>query len=172
MTKNKKNMENLGLDFKLILAQIINFTLVFLIIKKFIATPFLKFIKKEKKVQEEKEKIELLVQQKKEELEKEEIKLREKWRKEAQTVINQAKKDGEKKKTEIIEQAKKEAGEQKKRAKKQMEEERTKMEKEIKKKIVDLGVDIVEKALSDYLKQEAQKEATHYIIKKFAHKTK
>ena len=46
-------MENLGINVKLIIAQIINFALFFLIYKKFIAKPFVNFINGEKKKEEE-----------------------------------------------------------------------------------------------------------------------
>jgi F0F1-type ATP synthase membrane subunit b/b' len=41
-------MENLGIDGKLLSAQLINFILFFIIYKKYIAKPFMAFLKKEK----------------------------------------------------------------------------------------------------------------------------
>lgn len=162
-------MENLGLDFKLILAQIINFALVFYIIKKFIATPFLAFLKKEKGAQEEKEKIGSVVQQKMEELDKEESKLKEKWKEEARVMLKKAQEEAEKEKAEIVRKGQSEVAELKAKAKRQIEEEKKTAEKEIRRKIVDLSIAIADRALKDYLDVKAAKEATQYIIKNFAH---
>ena len=41
-------MENLGIDIKLLIAQMINFGLFFFIIKKFVTKPFLNFVEDEK----------------------------------------------------------------------------------------------------------------------------
>jgi len=57
-------MESLGVDVKLLIAQIVNFLLFFLIFKKFIAKPFSQFLVTEKQKEQERERILLELKQK------------------------------------------------------------------------------------------------------------
>ena len=50
-------MENLGIDGKLLLAQMINFVLFFFLVKKFIVKPFTTFLNQERTNEEEKNKL-------------------------------------------------------------------------------------------------------------------
>ena len=47
-------MENLGIDGKLLLAQMINFALFFILVKQFMVKPFTSFLNQERKNEEEK----------------------------------------------------------------------------------------------------------------------
>lgn len=163
-------MENLGLDFKLILAQIINFTIVFFIIKKNITSTFLGFLQSEKESEAEKERMQLAIKQKMEELGEEERKLREKLENEAQIILDQAREKAEKAGLKIIKQAEGKVEELKIKARRQIEEEKKMAEREARKKIAELSITIVNKALKDYLTNHLQEEATQYIIKNFAYK--
>lgn len=158
-------MENLGIDYKLLLAQVLNFALFFYIYKRFIAQPFLKFMKKEKKKNEERETLLESLKKQRDDLLKEESFLKAKIRREAAEVIKQAKEEGEKVRQEIIAQARKEAEEVRRTAQKQIKEEKIVMEKEVQKKIALLGVAIVRKALNQYLTEEMKKQITRNILK-------
>ena len=46
-------MENLGIDVKLLIAQVVNFALFLFIFHRFISKPFLRFLDSEKKKDEE-----------------------------------------------------------------------------------------------------------------------
>ena len=50
-------MENLGIDGKLLLAQIINFVLFFILVKQFVVKPFTNFLNQERKNEEDKDKL-------------------------------------------------------------------------------------------------------------------
>ncbi len=163
-------MENLGIDFKLLIAQAFNFALFFWIYKKYISKPFMSFLKQEKEKEKEKADLAKSLDEQKQALDKEEKQLKEKMRKETVMVINQAKKEAEKVRAEIIAQAKKEADDFKKRSKKQMDEERNIMDKEIREKISSFSVMIVEKALKESLTDEARKDITQYILKNLDYK--
>ena len=158
-------MENLGIDGKLLLAQLINFVLFFYIFKKYIAAPFLKFMNQER--QNEKEKEELLNNLKKGEegLIVKDQKLRDQLKKETALVLEKAKKEGSVMKEEIIAEAKRDAAAIKDRALKEIKEERGKLYKDVKVKAGDLSIIIVEKALSDFLDIEAKKKITGNILK-------
>lgn len=158
-------MENLGIDIKLLVAQIINFVLFFIIFKKFVAKPFVGFLNEEKN--KEKQRDELLGKLKKdeEELSLKEKQIRNNIKKETDLILEQVKKDASVVKKDILDQAKKEAEDIKSRADKQLLEDRNKLYTEVKDKITELSFIIVEKALKDNLDEESKRKITDDIIK-------
>lgn len=158
-------MENLGIEGKLLIAQLINFVLFFYIFKKYIVGPFVKFLNQERK--NEKEKEELLERLKKgeEELLVKEEKMKDKVRKEKEELLDKVKKEAQSFREEILGEAKKEAEIIKAKARKEVEEERSKLYQDVKNKVADLSVLMVEKALRDFLDEESRKKITSYILK-------
>lgn len=158
-------MESLGIDIKLLIAQIINFALFFYIFKRFIAKPFSNFLNIEQKKEEEKEKILQELKRKEEEMIKEQEKAREKIGREIDLAIKNAKVDALQVREDLITDAKEEAEEILTRAAKQTAEEKEAMHKEIKKKIADLSVLIVNRALSQFLTPDVQKTIIRHILR-------
>ncbi|MBI4226161.1 ATP synthase F0 subunit B [Candidatus Roizmanbacteria bacterium] len=161
-------MEQLGIDFKQLVAQLINFVLFFLIFKKFIAAPFSHFLEEERR--KEKEAEETLAKLKKDEegLSEKQTKMKQEMKIEVDRILREAKKEAEEIKQELITKAKKEAEEIKSRGKKQLEEERQKLNQAIKERLVDLSIDIVDRAFKEYLDAETKKKVTQYILKNLA----
>jgi len=158
-------MENLGIDGKLLIAQLINFLLFFFIIKKFIVKPFTLFLDQEKKQDKEKEDSLAKIKKSEEAMINEQNKARENAKKELDIIIDQAKKDSQAIKQEMIEDAKQEADEIKERMKKQLEEERDNLYKDIKDQIAKVSFDLVEAGLKDNLDKEARKKITLSILR-------
>lgn len=161
----RKAMENLGIDGKLLLAQLINFALFFFIFKKYIAGPFGKFLSQEK--QNEKEKEALLAKLKKgeEELMQKELDTRDKVKKERLELLEKAKHEAAVLRDEMIVEAKKDAETVRRKAEKEKEEEKNKLYRDVKNKVADLSILIVEKALRDFLDEESRKRITTHILK-------
>lgn len=161
-------MESLGIDVKLLLAQIINFVLFFLIFKKFIAKPFSNFLNIEINKEKEKEKILEDLRKKEEDLILKEKKAQEKIKEQFDTAIKNAKKEALIVKDDIIVTSKKEADSIILKGKKQIEDERITMQKEVKRNVVDLSVFLVQKALNNFLTPDLQKKLTQHILKNFS----
>lgn len=161
-------MESLGIDIKLLLAQIINFILFFFIFKKFIAKPFSNFLNLEINKEKEKEKILEDLRTKEENLILKEKKAQEKIKEQFDTAIKNAKKEALIVKDDIIVTSKKEADLIILKGKKQVEDERITMQKEVKRNIVDLSVFLVQKALNNFLTPDLQKKLTQHILKNFS----
>lgn len=159
-------MEKLGIDPKLLIAQVINFVLFFIIIKKFIAKPFTRFVDKQKHEEAEKERIINDLKKSEEEREKKEIQAKDVIKKRESEVIQEAKKQGEIIKNQIIEDAKDDAQDIRKKAKEQIEHERKILETSIKKKTVDLSILLLEKVLKNSLDVNQKREITKVILKK------
>ena len=157
-------MENLGIDTKLLIAQLINFLLFLYVFKRFISAPFMKFIHNEKKKDEEKQKAMTEIKKIEDKLATMEADARKAAKKEAEMIISKAKEDAEQVKKGILEQAQKEADGVIAKSKKLLEEERATLYKEVKEKAVRLSTVMIDKALDNYLTDEAQKHLTQHIL--------
>ncbi len=161
-------MESLGIDVKLLIAQIINFALFFYIFRKFIAKPFSSFLNVEKKKEEEKEKVLSDLKKKEENMILQEQKAKEKIKREYELAVKNAKADAVSVREEMLQEAKKDSEQLVERGKKQIDEERITMQKDLKTKVVDLSLVIVNRALSDFLTEDMQKKINERILKNLA----
>lgn len=157
-------MENLGIDPKLLIAQIVNFILFFIIIKKFIAKPFTRFVDKQKHEETEKERIINDLKKSEEDLDKKEIQATETIKKRESQAMQEAKEQAETIKNQIIQDAKDEAQDIIKKAKEQIENERKTLEVNIKKKTVDLSMLLLEKVLKKSLDINQKRKITKDIL--------
>lgn len=157
-------MDKLGIDVKLLIAQLVNFGLFFLIFQRFIAKPFLSLIKSEEKKEKEKRALEEELIRKSEQMSGEEKEAKEHLNAQIKTLLMNAKKEAELVKKSMIESAKKEAEDIITQSRRQIEEESASMEQTMKRKAADLSLLIVKEALKDYLTENMQKEMTQHII--------
>lgn len=158
-------MENLGINGKLLLAQIVNFLLFFYLIKRFVVKPFMAFLDKEKKQEKEKEASASKIKKAEEQLVVQEIKLKERAKKELDSVLEQAKADGKLLRADMLKQAEMDAEEIKARMKKQLEEEKDKLYKELRQKIGDVSMYLVTEGLKDTLDADTKKKVTERILR-------
>lgn len=157
-------MEKLGIDVKLLVAQLVNFGLFFFIFHRFIAKPFMNFIKNEQKKDREKEKLLADLEHQKVASEKHEAEAKEKMNKELREEMAKVRKEAELVKKDLLAKSKDEAAEIINQARKQMEEESRQMEETMKKKVADLSIVMVKQGLKSYLNESAQKEITREIL--------
>lgn len=157
-------MENLGIDTKLIIAQLINFGLFFFVFKKYLAKPFLKFIRAEKEGTEEREKLLTKAKTMDEKMVEKEKAMLATMKKQSDAQIQEAKNAAAKIKTQLLEEAEKEINELKERAKKQLVQEQAEMQRDAKQQINDLSFLIVNSALKDVLTTEMKKKISDAII--------
>jgi len=137
------------IDWKIVIAQAINFGIVFLVIYVFALKPLKKLMSERtekiaKGLTDAKENAELIENTKKEYEE-----VLNKARVEAHTIFQEGKKDAENKKAEMMENAKKEVENMIAGGKKTLEGEKAKIIEEAKKEIVSLVVLATEKVLKD-----------------------
>lgn len=150
-------MEALGIDFKLIIAQIFNFLVLFVVLKKFLYKPLLKvFAQRKTKIEEgllnaEKIKKELA------EIEIDKQKILSSAQKEAADLILQQRKFAQKEKEEIIEEAKTKAGEEIKKGLILVEAEMEKARRELKKEAILIAEGLVKKILTGLSKDDQHK---------------
>src|SRR3989338_6437461 len=160
-------MENLGIDGKLLLAQMINFILFFLLVKKFVVKPFTAFLNQERTNEEEKNKMLEKLKKSEEAGIEAEKKMKEKMKKEFDVLFDQAKKEAQSIRADLIKQAEIDALEIKDKNKKLLEEEKNLLYREVKDKIIKTSLMIVESALKESLDEVSRKKVTGAIIKNY-----
>lgn len=142
-------VETFHIDWKLMIAQIINFGLVFLVFYFLASKPLSKLMKDrteeiETGLQNAKSNEELLKVTKKEYDE-----ALQKARIEANTIFNESKKEAQKKREEMIENAKKEVAVMIDAGKKSLEQEKTKMVNDAKNELASLAILAAEKVMQE-----------------------
>ena len=158
-------MESLGIDIKLLIAQIINFGLFFYVFKKYLAKPFASFMSDEAKLEKEKERTMEDLKKKEEELTTSQNKAKNLMKKELDAALKKVKEDATRLKANLIVEAKKDSQVIIDKGKKQIEVERAEMEREMKKKIVQLTGLVLERSFSSYLSSDMQKEVNKNVLK-------
>jgi len=158
-------MESLGIDIKLLIAQIINFGLFFYVFKKYLAKPFASFMSDEAKLEKEKERTMEDLKKKEEELTTSQNKAKNLMKKELDVALKKVKEDAARLKANLIVEAKKDSQVIIDKGKKQIEVERAEMEREMKKKIVQLTGLVLERSFSSYLSSDMQKEVNKNVLK-------
>ncbi|KKP68430.1 MAG: ATP synthase subunit b [Candidatus Roizmanbacteria bacterium GW2011_GWA2_35_19] len=159
-------MENLGIDIKLLIAQMINFGLFFFIIKKFVTKPFLNFVEDEKNKEAEKARLIEKITKQEEEYAKKERDLQMRIKKEMEKALLAAKNDAKLVKEEMINEAKSEAAVIRENAKKEIIEDKEKLYSEIKSKIAELSLVVVKQSLSDVLDDSTKRKISEKLIDK------
>lgn len=140
-------IETFHIDWKIIIAQVLNFGIVFVVLYVYALRPLGKLMKErtekiQKGVNDAKTNAELL-----ENAKAEYEKALEKARLEAEKLFQQGKKEAEAKKAEMISKAKEEVALMISEGKKNLEEEKTRMVKEVSKEVMSLSVQMAEKII-------------------------
>jgi F-type H+-transporting ATPase subunit b len=155
-------MDKLGIETKLILAQLVNFTIIMIVLNKLLYKPILSMLeKRKKKIQEGL----ALTEQMKVEEEKMEVKKNKmiaETKKEATVLIEEAKGHAKNEATQILEAAHKEADEIIEKGKVQAAEQKLLMKKEVQQEAIVLATGMAKRLLSSVMTQEVQ----HTVLKK------
>ena len=157
-------MEGIGINFKLLLAQLLNFLLFLFIFKKYMADPFVKFIKEERRKEKEREEAVKRAEELKEKEEEILRKAREKAVKEMDKIIAQAKEDAKKLREKLMKQIQEEAERERERLKEELEREKKEFEEKLKEEVYKLSLILVEKALDKYFDERKKREFTKHLL--------
>lgn len=159
-------MEKLGIDLKVMVAQIVNFVLLLVIFKKYIYKPFLAALKnQEAKEKEALEKIEAY-EKKEKALYSKKLELEQEYEEKLKKMYAKMKKETSEAKRQILKEAQNEAEELRRHNLELIEADRKKMLNEIKKESVDIALALSEKALSEIVNSKLQSEIVKEVAKK------
>lgn len=157
-------MENIGVDLKLLVAQLINFGLFLFLYSKFVAGPFAQVMSDEKRKDAERKKLAEEVAKQKELLKSEEKSAREEIRRKTDESLKAVSESAEAQRVELMKKAQEDVNALTTRAHSQLEEEKTKMEHQYKETIAKMSVLTVEHALKDFLSEDMQKQVNARIL--------
>ncbi len=151
-------ISKLGIEWKLLLAQIVNFVILFLVLKKFLYKPLLNFMNNRRqkiadgldKARRGEEEFAKIAELREKELAK--------IQKEAEVLIQKAKEIGDKKQQEILKEAEEKTKKIIEDAKGRIEIEKEKMLKEVRQEIASLVVNATEKILREKISSDKEKQ--------------
>lgn len=155
-------LESIGINYKSLGIQIVNFVLFIWILKKFLYQPILTVIANRRREIREGLELKEKMEGKVGELDKKREEVLQEAREEVQLLIEQKKKEAEKIKAKIVKEARAEKEEIVQQGTKETEAKRQQMEKRMKKESVELAAVMAEKVLSNLLSADMH----HKIIQK------
>jgi F-type H+-transporting ATPase subunit b len=161
-----KNMDALGIDIKLLIAQLINFILFFYIFKRFIAKPFMEYIKRERDAEMKKQNILKEAEQRLKETEEDIKSMLEDAKTQNRSILRDSQEQAEKKYKEIIEKAHKDGDIISKKITSELEIEREKLYKDVKKYIISTSIVLSSEVLKEYIDDKKQKEIIKSLTEK------
>ena len=152
------------IDWKLLVAQVINFGIVVFVLFKFAYKPLLKHMNERTETIEKGLDDARKAQEKLEKAEEEKSGKLKEARLEALGILEEAGKQAEKNKETIVGEARKEAEKVVVQAKKQIEMEKEKMLKEVKQEVGELVVSATEKVIGKKMKEEDDKRLIDEVV--------
>lgn len=162
-------LSKLGIDWKLLLAQIVNFTILVGILSAFVYRPLLNLIdarrERARKAMEDAKKIE----EQKAEMERHRQGHLRKIDEECGVILERTKKEAEKAKAEILESAKREADALLAKGREQLQEERARVFAEVQGTIAQAIVRMTEKILEREFEASDQKRLVSSLTKEIPH---
>jgi F-type H+-transporting ATPase subunit b len=149
-------MEALGIEPKLLLAQVVNFLIIVVVLNVLLFKPILLMLEKRRKEIEEGLKYTENMRQENEAVEQKKAKIIDQSRKEGQLIIEEARKNAKVEEKQILEEARESAEEIITKGKDTVAQERESMQKGIRKDSVQLAILIAKRLLSETVSAEIQ----------------
>lgn len=165
-------MEALGIDFKLLLAQIVNFVLFYLIFKKYLAEPFFKYLKKIEKDEKEKDKILAAVREKETEINKKEEEVLDSAHKQGLKILNEAKETSNRIRNEALKEAREEQKGLITKLRKQLKEEKRNLYRQFRTHLIEISSQMVESVLKKFIDEKHQAAVIERLIKQIEKRKK
>jgi len=157
-------MQSIGIDWKILIPQIVNFLVLFFVLRWLLYKPILNILNERRKKIETSLAIAEKTKKESEELDKKIKENIEKSKKEALAILEEAKKQAETTKKEITSQAGKEAEYLLKKAEERIREQKVELQKEIRNDVVNLTISVTEKIIGKNLdKATSEKLASEAI---------
>lgn len=149
-------MEQLGIEPKLLLAQIVNFLIIIFVLTKVLYKPILEMLEKRRKDIAEGLAISDRMRREEEKFQEKKAAMLEVARKDAKTIIDEAKKRAAEVEKELVQKAHKQSSEIVEKGKMEAARERTSMEKSLRSEAIDLAVVMAQKLLRAVLSEDMQ----------------
>lgn len=156
-------LSKLGIDLKLLLAQIVNFLILFVVLSKLVYKPIINLLEKRKKLIEKTVEDQKSIEERLTKIEEEKGKVMAEATAAAMAVVEKSKKEAEEEKQKVLTNAKKEISSLAERYRAQLKEEKANIVKEIKGEMAVLIVKASEKVIRKEFAREDQKRLEQAI---------
>ncbi len=157
-------MEALGIDPKLLIAQIVNFGIFYFIFRKFIAAPLLSYLKKQQDEEVHRQKLSTDLESAHTSMESEKVKMLKEMKEKQKELMTEAKKAADESKADLIAQAQKQSEDIVSAGREMLEIEKKEVQKQLNEQVKQMAKLTIEKGLNEYLTPDAQKEITKQIL--------
>lgn len=157
-------MEALGLDIKLLIAQMVNFAIFYFIFQKFVAKPLLSYIKKQKDDEKKRHNLTSELETAKKQLDEEKSEMVKAMNTKQKELINESKKYADELKADLLAKAKKQADDLVASGKELLEEERRRAKEELEQYVKIAAKNALMKSLADKLDEDTRKKITKEIV--------
>lgn len=161
-------IDKLGIDLKLLIAQAVNFFILFFVLKKLIYKPILNLLDKRKKMIEKTVEDSKKIEERLTKLEEEKEQILAETSKKAMDTMEMAKREAEEERQKIITNAKKEISTLAERYRGQLQAEKSKMMQEIREEVTDIIIKSSEKILRKEFSKDDQKRLEGAIKKELS----
>jgi F-type H+-transporting ATPase subunit b len=158
-------IHNLGIEWKVILAQIVNFAILLFILKKFAYGPVVRILNERRRKIEEAIERSKSVDEKMAEIEALKEKVLDRARRESEKIIGKAEQTAKKVQEEILASAHHKSEKFMEETRKKIEAEREKIFQEVKKEIAEVVTLAVEKSVGDLVDRETQEKLVAEALK-------
>lgn len=159
-------MEALGIDYKLLIAQLVNFIIFYFIFKKFFSKPLEHFIDAQKKNEQERERITHELKKKEENAKATEQKIIAQAQEQSSRIINEAKQEAERLKKDILQKTQMESAHIKAQAKQYLEEEKSTLYRDLKSDVIKTSVLMLKSSLREVIDEKMQRDITDKLLQK------
>lgn len=159
-------MNSVEIDWKILVGQIINFAILFFVLKTFIYQPFLNLLKTRREKIEDGVNKSLEADQRLNQLDELKSAMEKKAEEEKKKILIKAEEDAKKRLDESSKKAEEERSALLAKAQKEAEDLKEKEKEETKKKTIDNAFELAEKLLKENIDQKKGKEITEDFLKK------
>lgn len=163
-------MEGLGINWKLLIGQIVNFVILLFLLKRFAYKPFLAVLEQRKKRIEEGIKKADEIEKKTEEIKVRREEILEKAKGKSFRIIKEGEKRAEERSKEIISSAEKEKNEILEKGREEIKSERRATEKNLREEAIKMSLILSEKFLEEKLNEEKDKKIINRFLEDFQKK--
>lgn len=158
-------ISKLGLDWKLIIAQIVNFSILAFFLTKFLYKPIIKILDDRKRCVEEDEKKSILIEERLKSVETAKEEVLSEARKESEKIIKQSERGAKEIKEVLTKEAQLESEKIRTEAKKQIQSEREKVMEDVRKELGNLISLSIEKAMGNVSDKNTQNKLVEEAVK-------
>jgi len=164
--EKNKIMEKLGIQPNLLIAQIVNFTIILVVLTKLLYKPMLGMLEKRRKKIEEGLRLAESMKEEEMKLEAKKQKVIEEGRKDGQNLIEEAKKRAKDEEKQIISDARAEAEDIIAKGRIEVERMKKDMQKDVEKDTIELSTMMAERLLGEVMSKDLQHQVIRAHIKK------